>query len=115
MGQSPKCHIPSFIAIGLFVLEKKILKDFTIYGHLGHVTQIPRTNFRTPGPQKFHVNLALMGPVVSEEKMFEKVVGRTTDAWLYYKLAYQHKGLGGLKKTQQKMKFDPIYVSNFAS
>ena len=31
---------------------------FTIYGrggHLGHVTQMPRTNFRSPYPRRFHI------------------------------------------------------------
>ena len=32
-------------------------------------------------------NLNLIGPVVSEEKMFENVDGQTTDDYLYYKLA----------------------------
>ena len=49
--------------------------------------------------------MASIGPVVSEEKMFENVDGRTTDddgrttdAWLYYKLTYEPKGSGELKK-----------------
>ena len=43
-------------------------------------------------------NLASIGPVVSEEKMFEKVDThtythtRTTDAYLYYKLTCEPKG-----------------------
>ena len=31
---------------------------FTIYGrggHLGHVTQMPRTNFRSPYPRRLHI------------------------------------------------------------
>ena len=31
---------------------------FTIYGrggHLGHVTQMPRTNFRSPYPKRLHI------------------------------------------------------------
>ena len=34
------------------------LKVFSIYGrggHLGHVTQISRTNFRSPYPWMFHI------------------------------------------------------------
>ena len=27
--------------------------------------------------------------MASEEKLFENVDGRTTDAWLYYKLTYE--------------------------
>ena len=43
-------QLPSFVEIGHPVLEKKIFEVFfAIYGrggHLGHVTQMPRTNFR---------------------------------------------------------------------
>ena len=38
--------------------EERFLKVFTIYGrgaHLGHVTQMPRTNFRSPYPKRLHV------------------------------------------------------------
>ena len=51
-----------------------------------------------------------IGPVVSEEKMFENVDngrrtddGRTTDAWLYYKLTYEPKGSGELTTEIPKM------------
>ena len=51
-------HI-KFVEIHPSVLEKKIfLRVFTIYGrggHLGHVTQISRTNFRSPYPWRFHI------------------------------------------------------------
>ena len=33
-------------------------EGFKIYGrggHLGHVTQIPRTNFRSPYPRRLHI------------------------------------------------------------
>ena len=46
---------------------------FTIYwhgGHLGHVTQMQQTNFRAPYPRRLHINLALIGYVVLEQKMF---------------------------------------------
>ena len=57
---------------------------FTIYGrggHLGHVTQMPRTNFRSPYPRRLHINLALIGHAVSDKKMFETIVnaGRTPE------------------------------------
>ena len=59
MDWSPRCYIPSFVKISLQVLEKKIFEGFfTIYGrggHLGHVTQIPRINFRSPYPRRLHI------------------------------------------------------------
>ena len=48
MGWSQQYYIPSFVEIGPPVLEKKILKGFTIYGHgghLGHVTSILSSDF----------------------------------------------------------------------
>ena len=67
---------------------------FTIYGHggtLGHVTHMLRTNFRSPTKGGSTLNLALIDQTVSEEKMFENVDGRRTDAvpWVYYKLTYE--------------------------
>ena len=38
--------------------EEDILKDLTIYGrggHLGHVTQMPRTKYRSPYPRRLHI------------------------------------------------------------
>ena len=59
MGWSPQCYKLSFVEIGLPVPEKKIFKGFfTIYGnggHLGHVTQMPRTNFRSSYPGRLHI------------------------------------------------------------
>ena len=66
MGWSPRCYIPSFVKIGLPVLEKKIFEGFfTIYGcggHLGHVTQMPRTNFRSPYPRRLHIKFGFDWP-----------------------------------------------------
>ena len=48
----------SFKMIGLQVLEKKIIKCFTIYecgGHLGHLTWIIYTNFCTPFQRKLQI------------------------------------------------------------
>ena len=48
MGWSPRCYIPSFVKIGLPVLEKISEGFFTIYGHgghLGHVTSIMSSDF----------------------------------------------------------------------
>ena len=57
MGWSPRCYIPSFVEIGLPVLERKILKGFTIYGHggyLGQVTSIMSSDFHFLVPGSFH-------------------------------------------------------------
>ena len=38
--------------------EEDFLRVFTMYergGHLGHVTHIPRTNFRSPYPRRLHI------------------------------------------------------------
>ena len=42
--------------------EEDFWKVFTIYGrggHLGHVTQMPRTNFRSPDPWRLHMKWAI--------------------------------------------------------
>ena len=94
MGRIPKGYIPSHKVIGPLVLEKKIV--FTIYGHgghLGHVTQTPRTNFRSPIPLRLHCNLALIGSL----KMVSDGWRLTDDRpWLYYKVTYEPKGSGEL-------------------
>ena len=62
MGWSPRCYIPSFMKIGMPVLEKKI---FTIYGHgghLGHVTRIMLTNFHFLVTESFHTKLSSEWP-----------------------------------------------------
>ena len=74
IGWSPQCYIPSFMKIGLPVLEKKILEVFTIYGHgghLGHVTRIMLTNFISLYLKAFIQNLVQNGPVVYEKIWFE--------------------------------------------
>ena len=38
--------------------EEDFWRVFTIYGrggHLGHLTQMPRTNFRSPYPRRLHI------------------------------------------------------------
>ena len=66
MGWSPRRYIPSFVEIGLPVLEKKISKGFfTIYGHgghLGHVTRIMLTNFNFLVPESFHTKFSSEWP-----------------------------------------------------
>ena len=56
--------------------EEDFLKVFTIYGHssnLGHVTWTIWTVFRSPSHGGSTWNLASIGPMVSEDKMFENV------------------------------------------
>ena len=48
----------AFVEIGPPVLEKKIFKVFTIYGHgshLGHVTWTVYINFRSPFPRRLPI------------------------------------------------------------
>ena len=45
--------------------EEDFLKVFTIYGrggHLGHVTQMPRTKFRSPYPGRLHIKFRFNRP-----------------------------------------------------
>ena len=45
--------------------EEDFCMVFTIYGrggHLGHVTQMPRTNFRTPYPRRLHIKFGFDRP-----------------------------------------------------
>ena len=53
--------------------EEDFLKGFTVYGHgghLGHVTQMPRTNFRSSYLRRLHIKFGLIGQAVLEKKMF---------------------------------------------
>ena len=95
MDPHPRCYIPGFIAIGFLVLEKKILKGFTIYGHddhLGNVTKNPRTKFRFPAPLKLQMKFGFnrlsgfRGEDVKNVKEGWTDDGRTTDALLYFYL-----------------------------
>ena len=45
--------------------EEDFLRVFTIYGHnghLGHVTQMPRTNFCSPYPRRLHLKFGFDRP-----------------------------------------------------
>ena len=63
-------HVPCFVEIGPPVLEMKIFEGFftrffTIYGrggHVGHVTQMPRTNFRSPYTRRLHIKFGFDRP-----------------------------------------------------
>ena len=79
MGQNLQCYIPSFIEIGPPVPEKKIFYGFYhIWAwrpswscDLDHLY-----NLSFPLPKGAPHGLALIGPAVSEEKIFEIVDGR---------------------------------------
>ena len=64
-------YLPSLVEISP-VPGKKIFEGFSPYmgdsgAHLGHVTQMPRTNFRSPYSRMLHINLALIGQSVLEK------------------------------------------------
>ena len=89
MGRSPRCYIPSFVEIGLPVLEKKIFKVFTIYGrggHLGHVTWTIYTNFRSPFPRRLHIKFGVDWPSGFGGEDDDGRRRRTPDPWVSYKL-----------------------------
>ena len=57
--------MPSFKIIGLLVVEMKIFKGFTIYGHgghLGHVTCTIYINFLSHFPRRIHMKVGVDWP-----------------------------------------------------
>ena len=73
INPSPQCYIPSFVEISPLVLEKKILKDFTIYGrggHLGHLTINILITFHFLVHKSLHAKFELNELVVSEKSKF---------------------------------------------
>ena len=77
---------------------------FTIYGrggHLGHVTQTPQTNFRSPNPLRLLMKFGFDRPSGFGDlwKWWTTDRRRRTDdgPWLYYKLTNEPKGSGELK------------------
>ena len=93
--------------------EEDFWRVFTIYwhgGHLGHVTQMPQTNFRSPDQWRLHVKFGFDWPSgFGEEDLWKWWTdgrqrtptddGRTDDgACLYYKLTNEPKGSGELTK-----------------
>ena len=87
--------MPSFKIIGLLVLEKKIFKVFTIYGHggyLGHVTWTIYIYFRSPFPRRLHIKFGFdwpsgfRGEDVWQCERTDDDDGRKPDPWVSYKL-----------------------------
>ena len=77
-------------------------RGFTIYGrggHLGHVTQVPRRNFRSRNLGRLHMNYGFNRPSGCRGDVWKcwRSDGQTTDACLYYKFTYEPKGSGELK------------------
>ena len=63
----------SFKIIGLLVLEKMILKVFTIHvyghgGHFGHVTEMILQNFCSQFPGRPHIKFGFDWPIGLREK-----------------------------------------------
>ena len=83
--------------------EEDFWRVFTIYGrggHLGHITQTPRTNFRSPIPLKLHMKFGFDRPSGFGEDLWKSWTTdpRTDDRpWLYYKLTNEPKSSGELK------------------
>ena len=82
MGPSPQCYIPCFVEIGPLVPEK-IFEGFLPYIGVSAVLVMcdPDAVNKTFVPLTHRgstQNLVLIGLVVSEEKIFEIVSGRTT-------------------------------------
>ena len=65
----------SFKIIGPLVLEKKIFKVFTIYGHgdhLGYVTCTIYINFQSPFPRRLHIKFGIDWPSGFREDVWKK-------------------------------------------
>ena len=80
--------------IGQQVLEKIFEGFFTIYmygrgGHLGNVTQMPQTNFRSPYPWRLHTKFSFDWPNGFGDGCLSHV--NDNGAWVYYKLTYEPK------------------------
>ena len=61
--------------------EEDFWRVFTIYGrggHLGHVTQMPRTNFRSPYPRRLHIKFGFDRASSFGEKDVWNCLRRTT-------------------------------------
>ena len=90
--------------------EEDFWRAFTIYergGHLVHVTQTLRTNFRSPIPLRLHMKFGFDWPSGFEEEDLWK--WWTDDgAWLYYKLINEPKDSGELKNAKKHTKMKKI-------
>ena len=73
IGPGAQCYIPKFVEISSLVMYgRRVLRDFTIYGHgshLCHVTNIIFNHFHFLVPKSLHTNLVKI-VIVSEKSKF---------------------------------------------
>ena len=112
-GRIELCFAGGIIMTSANQFQRRFCNVFTIYGHMGMAAIL----FMWPWPfeQTFFPpthggsiwNLASIGPVVSEEKMFENVEDRwhTMEAYLYYSCGYSSESPrhGNSNKYRQHM------------
>ena len=87
--------------------EEDFWRVFTIYGrggHLGYVTQMPRTNFHSPSPRRLHIKFGFDWPRGFGEEdlwaLWTTTDGRTTDGRRTMSILWAHLwafGSGELK------------------
>ena len=93
-GQVPSAAYQATGPLALWFQRRRFLKVFTIYGHggyLGHVTQMPCTNFHSPYPVRLHMKFGLgwLSGFLRRRHLKCVDVGPTwmdDGTWLYYKL-----------------------------
>ena len=100
-------------------VEENFWRVFTIYercGHLGHVTQTLRTNFRSPTLLRLHMKFGFDWPSFGEDLWKWWTMDRRTDdgPWLYYKLTNEPKG-SGEPKMDVKTKRSKVELSTHGS
>ena len=87
----PRCYIPSFVEIGLPVLEK-IFEGFLPYMGLAaifvNMTSIMSSAFHFLVPESFHKNFVQIGTVVPEKIRFEFLYATTLDLDLQYSYTF---------------------------
>ena len=92
---------------------------FTIYGrggHIGHVTQTPRTNFGSPLPLRLHMKFGFVRTSGFGEKDLWKWWTTDDDGRLYYNLTNEPKGSGELKKDRKhRVNFSRFYSVEMTS
>ena len=117
MGSSSQCYILSFTA-EVLVLEKKSFEEFLSYIQPSWSCDIdPLNKLLIPRPMKVSHEIWLQWVQWFRMKMLKD--GQMTDALLYhnYKLTYELKGSGELKKTTKftsaKLEKKVIYVTSY--